>query len=231
MDYIKPNESWLNGYEPEKKADPKGRLTDIIAAVITVLLLLMAAITVCLLVGCATPKAVEEHHHHHYEADTAAVRAQVDRHLQSWHEQVDSSWHERISQYFTQQQSSEHQQETVTETVTESVDSLGRRIRQEQRTISRDITRELQSVEQSLTRAYESRLHSAIDSVGLVWSQRYDSLSASVSRIDSASVTKTPVGDTRPWYRRWWDALQYILIGVVLGLALWFSHRWLKKFV
>ena len=228
MEYSNPNEPWLHrGYEPNRKADLQKRLTDTIATVITVLLILLIGLTVFLLMGCAAPKAVEEHHHHHYEADTAAVRAQVDRHLQSWHAQVDSSWHERISQYLSQQQSSEHQQETVTETVTESVDSLGRKIRQEQRTISRDITRELQSVEQTLTSEYESRLQSVTDSLDSAWSQRYDSLSARVAQMDSTLVTKTPVGDARPWYQRWRDALAYIFIGAVLACVIWLL---IKKF-
>ena len=184
-----------------------------------------------LLSGCTVPRAVEEHHHHHYEADTAAVSRQVDARLTSWHTEMEAFVRERLEQFSKQQQQSEHQHETITETVTVSLDSLGREIRQEQRTISRDISRELQTIEQHITREYESRLSTVVDSLDSAWQQRYDSLSARVAQMDSTLVTKTPVGDARPWYRRWWDAIQYILIGSVIAAAIWLSRRWWWKFV
>lgn len=186
---------------------------------------------ICLITGCTVPKAVEEHHHHHYEADTAAVSRQVDERLTSWHTEMEAFFRERLEQFVSQQQQSEHQHETIHETVTVSLDSLGREIRQEQRTISRDISRELQTIEQHLTREYESRLRSTADSLDSAWRMRYDSLQARVAQMDSMLVTKTPVGDARPWYRRWWDAIQYILIGSVIAAAIWLSRRWWWKFV
>ena len=181
----------------------------------------LAVVVGVLAVGCGTPRAVEEHHHHHYEADTLSVKSMIDRHVNSWHEQIDSAWRERVSQYLSQQQQSEQQHETVTETVTESVDSLGRRIRQEQRTITRDISRELQTIEQSITREYEQRLQSVTDSLDSAWQQCYDSLQARVSQMDSTFVKKTPVGDTRPWYRRLFDSLVLIVLGGILGAGAW----------
>ena len=188
-------------------------------------ILIFSALLSLSLGGCTVPKAVEEHHYHHYESDTAAVSRQVDARLTSWHRQIDSAFSERISQFVSQLHQSEQQHETVTETITESVDSLGRRIRQEQRTISRDVSRELQAIEQAITREYEHRLHTAVDSIGSAWQARYDSLSASVSRLDSASVKKTPVGDARPWHRKLWDCLQWILIGAVSAVILFVIRR------
>ena len=182
-----------------------------------------------LLCGCAVPKAVEEHHHHHYEADTMAVQSQVDRRLSSWHEEMTQYLTQRLEQTVNQQQQTEQQHETVTETVTETVDSLGRRIRQEQRTISRDITRELQQVEQRMAQEVQAQLRTAVDSVNGIWQQRYDSLSSHVARMDSAFVSSTPVGDTRPWYRRVGDSLQYIIIGISIVVAVWITRRWWKR--
>lgn len=184
------------------------------------------AVTICAFIGsCTTPRAVEEHHHHHYEADTMAVHQQVDQQLTSWHEEMTQYFQQRLEQYTSQQQQSEQQHETITETVTVSLDSLGREVRQEQRTITRDITRELQLVEQRLTQEYETRLHSAIDSVNSSWQQRFDSLAShQTSAIDHQS-SSTPVGDCRPWYQRWWDRLNEVLVIVLIAAVLWLTRR------
>ena len=234
MEYRNPNDAWKpsdpNQYVEKEDADRQ-------AVIIKRILKLLIALVVTLLIlfvfcGCTTPRAVEEHHHHHYEADTAAVSRQVDAHLTSWRQQMDSSWNERISQYLSQQQQTEQQHETITETVTETVDSLGRKIRQEQRTISRDITRELQTIEQHITREYEMRLRNVTDSLDSTWQQRYDSLSARVVSIDSTSVKKTPVAeDNRPWYKRLWDHIQWLVIGIVIAAAVYLTRRWWSKII
>lgn len=218
--------------EPQDRPDD-GRQKDvsILQGVLFFIGSLIIVLLMGLLSGCTVPKAVEEHHHHHYEADTAAVSRQVDARLTQWHTEMEAFFRERLEQFVSQQQQSEHQHETIQETVTVSLDSLGREIRQEQRTISRDISRELQTIEQHITREYEQRLRSTVDSIDSAWQQRYDSLAARVAQMDSTLVKKTPVGDARPWYRRWWDAIQYILIGSVIAAAIWLSRRWWWKFV
>lgn len=193
---------------------------------------IVLAVLAAVLSGCTAPKAVEQTHHSRYEADTLAVQAHVDTRMKQLRQQLDSSWSERISQYTSQQQQSEHQQETVTETVTTMTDSLGREIRQEQRTISRDITREQQVFEQRLTREFEARLETAMSELDSTWQMRYDELQASIVRDDSTSVSETPVAvheDNRPWYRRWWDHLQWLIIGAVAGLAVWITRKWWLK--
>lgn len=192
------------------------------------MLVLMAGI----LTACTAPKAVERQHRQYYEADTLAIQAQVDARMKRMQQQLDSAWSERISQYTSQQQQTEQQHEVITETVTTTLDSLGREMRQEQRTISRDISREQQITEQRLTREFESRLEKAVAELDSTWQMKYDELQASIVKEDSASVSETPVAvheDNRPWYRRWWDALQYIVIGAVVGLAVWLTRKWWIK--
>lgn len=168
-----------------------------------------------LLAGCSTPRVVEEHHHHHYQADTAAVYEQVDKQLTRWHTEMQQFFSDRLEQFTSQQQQSEHQQETIQETVTETVDSLGRKVRQEQRTISRDVTRELLQTEQRLTRELENRLQCAVDSMDSCWQMRYDSLAARVTVSDSSSVSKTPAGDNRSLKDRIFERLMWFCFGVV----------------
>ena len=169
-----------------------------------------------LLAGCGTPRVVEEHHHHHYQADTAAVYEQTEKQLTQWHSEMTQFFTDRLEQFTSQHQQSEHQQETIQETVTETVDSLGRKVRQEQRTISRDVTRELLLTEQRLTRELENRLQCTVDSMDSCWQQRYDSLAARVIQTDSSSVSKTPAGDNRPLMDRIWDKALWFGIGVVM---------------
>ena len=213
--------------DPCKGMDSFQRFYIAIVESVLYLLGLLAFVGLCaLFTDCSTPRAVEEHHHHHYEADTAAVHAQVDARLTSWHAEMKVFFRERMEQFVSQQQQTEHQQETITETVTVSLDSMGREIRQEQRTISRDISRELQSVEQHITREYEQRLMVAIDSLDAVYRQRYDSLQAHVARLDSSMVKKTPVAqDNRPWYQRLWYNIRAFLIVLVIALVVWFTRN------
>lgn len=188
---------------------------------------ILLALTSLILMGCSTPRVVEEHHHHHYEADTAAVHAQVDRQLTSWHEESEAWLHQAFSEQSASWSSHEDEKETVTELITVTTDSLGRSIRQEQRTISRDITRELQQQEQRITREYEQRLRVAVDSLDGVWSQRFDSLAAHhASDIDNQS-SSTPVGDTRPWYQRWYENMRAVIIGaLIVAIILLTRNLW-----
>ena len=177
---------------------------------------LCVLLLVALLAGCSTPRVVEEHHHHHYQADTAAVYKQTEKQLSQWHSEMQQFFTDRLDQFTSQQQQSEQQHETIQETVTETVDSLGRKVRQEQRVISRDVTRELQLTEQRLTRELEQRLQCTVDSIDSCWLSKYDSLAAHVAVIDSSSVKKTPAGDNRPLMDRIWDKALWFGFGVIL---------------
>ena len=211
-----------NPYPPEP--DPMKGLTDEermkVArwSVVGYLLAIALGLLICAVMGsCTTPRAVEEHHHHHYEADTMAVKAQVDRQLTSWHEEMTQFFNERLEQFSSQMQQSEHQQETISELITVTTDSVGRSIRQEQRTISRDITRELQQQEQRLTREMQAQLRVVVDSVNDVWQQRFDSLASHVEQLDSAYISHQPSSiDHRPWHQKLWAKALLVLLGAAL---------------
>ena len=123
-----------------------------------------------------------------------------------------------MNQYVSQQKQSEQQHEVITETVTTTLDSLGREIRQEQRTISRDISREQQIIEQRLTREFESRLQTAISELDSSWQSRYDSIQSSMVREDSTSMEKTPVSGSG---LSWWQQARIHLANILLyGLVI-----------
>jgi hypothetical protein len=186
---------------------------------------LLSIIMCALLAGCGTPRVIEEHHHHHYEADTAAVQKQIDSQLSQWHSEMQQFFSDKLEQFTSQQQQSEQQHETIQETVTETIDSLGRKVRQEQRTISRDVTRELLLTEQRITRELETRLQSTVDSIDSCWQMKYDSLSARVAQSDSSSVSKTPAGDNRSLMDRIWDKAVWFGFGSVVVVFILFSYK------
>jgi len=187
-----------------------------------------------LLFCCSTPKAIENHHHHYEQADTLAIQAQVDKQLKSWHAQMDSSWRQSCQDYSASWFSHDDQKEKVTETITTFVDSLGREVRQEQRTTERSLSRMQQQTEQRLSREFEQRMSVVVDSLNDIWQQRFERYQTHWEQTDSTHVKETPATKTElPWYKRWWQTLKdYLLIAGIIALliitrSIWWP--WLRK--
>jgi len=183
-------------------------------------------------VCCSTPKAIEQHHHHYEQADTLAIQAQVDKQLNSWHAQMDSSWRQRMEEYSASMTSNEDQKEHITETITTYIDSLGREVRQEQRTTDRSLSKMQQQTEQRLTREFEMRLSTAIDSVNDIWQQRFERYQTHWEQTDTLSSSVQSGGtfaaDSLPWYKRWWQTLKdYLLLATILFILLSTARLWL----
>ena len=186
------------------------------------------------LFSCTTPKIVENHHHHYEQADTQAIQAQIDRTVKSWHAQMESSWQQRLDEYSASMVSNEDQKERITETITTYIDSLGREVRQEQRTTDRSLSKIQQQTEQRLTREFEIRLQQALSQHDSIWQSRYNEVKAHWEQADSTSVKEMPATKTElPWYKRWWQTLKdYLLMaGIVLLIIatrrIWWP--WCKK--
>ena len=185
-------------------------------------------LTLCLwIISCAAPKAIDRTEHHSAEADTMAIQAAVDARMQSVTALFDSLFRERTVSSSAEQHNSTDQKELITETVTTTTDSLGRSIRQEQRTISRDLHQEQQQIARRIEREMETRMQTALDRQDSIWQQRLDAAMSHREQTDSTHNTVTPVPqDSRPWYRRWADHLQWLAIGIVLAAAAWITRRW-----
>lgn len=224
--------------DPLKDTTLKDCVRLCVMQVISFFLMLVVALVVCavisMLTGCTTPKAIEHHHHHYEQTDTLAIQAQIDRRLSSWHAQMDSSWRQSWQEYSASLFSNEDEKEKVTETITTFVDSLGREVRQEQRTTERSLSRMQQQTEQRLTREFEMRLSTALDSVNDLWQQRFDRYQTHWEQTDSIHVKETPATKTElPWYKRWWQTLKdYLLMAGIVALliitrSIWWP--WCKK--
>jgi hypothetical protein len=179
-------------------------------------------------VCCTTPKIVEQHHHHYVQADTLAIQAQIDRRLSSWHAQMDSSWRQSWKEYSASLFSNEDQKEKVTETITTFVDSLGREVRQEQRTTERSLSRMQQQTEQRLSREFEQRMSVVVDSLNDIWQLRFERYQTHWEQKDSTHVKETPATKTElPWYKRWWQTLKdYLLMAGIIVLLIMTRSIW-----
>ena len=214
------------------------RLRLCVLQVISFFCMLIIALVICAVVslftGCTTPKVIENHHHHYEQADTLAIQAMVDKQLTSWHEQMDLSWRQSWQEYSASLFSNEDQKEKVTETITTWTDSLGREMRQEQRTTERSLSRMQQQTEQRLSREFEQRMSVVVDSLNDIWQLKFEQYQTHFEQADSSSVKETPATKTElPWYKRWWQTLKdYLLMaGIVLLLIatrrIWWP--WCKK--
>lgn len=206
----------------------------IVAAVLHIacyIVALVIAMLPCIIFqGCSTPTIVEQHHYHESATDTAAVKALVDGRMTSWHQQIDSSWTQRWQQYVNEQSTEEHERERITETVTTFVDSLGREVRQEQRTTERDMTRQQQQREERLAQEWESRLQRALDERDSAWQEKLEAIAVHQEQKDSTSSVVTPAPeDNRPWYRRWWDNMQWLALGGAVVLLLLLTRGMWQK--
>lgn len=91
-----------------------------------------------------------------------------------------------------------------------------------------------QQTEQRLTREFEMRLSTALDSVNDLWQQRFDRYQTHWEQTDSIHVKETPATKTElPWYKRWWQTLKdYLLMAGIVALliitrSIWWP--WCKK--
>ena len=199
---------------------------------------LLFSFIILLLTGCSASKIIEKHHHHTVQADTLAVQAMVDKQLNSWHEQMDSSWRQSWQEYSASLFSNEDQKEKVTETITTFVDSLGREVRQEQRTTERSLSRMQQQTEQRLSREFEQRLSVVIDSLNDIWQQRFERYKThweQADNTDSHVQSGSAAFGELPWYKRWWQTLKdYLLMAAILALLIitwkWWSPLLQKMF-
>lgn len=198
-----------------------------------VLLCLLALLVMITVSGCTTPKVTESVHHHYAQADTMAVESAVEKRMQAVREQMMQELTAKIQTQQTEQNTEEQQKERVTETITMWVDSMGRQMRQEQRTTERDISRQQQLREERMTKEWENRLQTVVDSMNRQWDEKMKLMKGHWEQRDSTSVHEEPVpGDNRPWYKRWWSAIRWMLIGAIVAAVLWFTRKlwlpWLK---
>lgn len=117
-----------------------------------------------------------------------------------------------------QQTSSEQQQEHITESVTSYIDSLGREVRQEQRTIDRDITRQQELRFQQWQEQQEQRIASEYARIDSLYAMFHQFNTSSQSDSLSTHATEEPVKTLTWWGRveQWVGRRAILIIGLLI---------------
>ena len=197
---------------------------------------LLAAFAICsVFSSCATQKQEHQEQTHVVVTDSGATEHNQAVQVSNQTVNVDSIIRvvmQRTREEFARQ---EQEHETVTETLTETIDSLGRIVRQSQKTTDRTLSRQEQQRIDRLEQTFEQQISRAIQEHDSAWHDRFAqyqaSMTDSLSRIRNLQLQRSaqnPVG--------WWQQLQLWLGRLVLVaiavLAAWFILKkktwWLR---
>ena len=194
--------------------------------------LTIVTIIILLFVGCATQKELHEHQTHVITADTLAQEAHHDGHHQQQTANLDSIVTASVWQAMQELVKSEQEHEIVTETLTETVDSLGRVIRQQQKTTDRTVSRqELQRQKEQLQQmANELRL--SLSRMDSTWSDRFSKMETTMrDSIDAVKdkQSQTSAAPAASWMQRTWSWLWGILLGLAISAAVFIYLKATKK--
>lgn len=175
------------------------------------------------LTGCATTKEEHQHTTHVVEADTLSHQAQHDSHAQQQTADIDSIVTASIwaaMQEFVRQ---EQEHEVTTETLTETIDSLGRIIRQSQKTTDRTLSRQEIERQQEQLQQVANQLHQRLEVMDAEWHESLTRMEASLRDTLSAQIDKTKqtaAPQSLSWWQRAWTWLKGILVGIVIGILI-----------
>ncbi len=180
---------------------------------------MLAVVAVLVLVACATKKELHEHTSHTVEADSLAQEAKHEGHTHQTTVNLDSIVTASVWAAMQEFVKQEQEHEVTTETLTETIDSLGRIIRQQQKTTDRTLSRqELQRQQQQLQQlSIDLQRHiAALDSS---WNERIASVETHLrdslaKQLDKQSETNAAPALT--WWQKTWAWLKGILVGVII---------------
>lgn len=194
-------------------------------------------IIVAVISSCASTKSSTSHSEGH-ESDSTAITTIVHGGVGQTSFNVDSLFRLWVVRDSLHQSTSETSTEHITETITSYIDSLGREVRQEQRTIDRNEARQQELRFQQWQQQQEQRIaseYARIDSLYAMFQQMQSAhQSDSISHLDQ----KEPV-ETLTWWGRveqWIGRRAIILIiTVIIMFVIWHYakpiHAFLSKFI
>ena len=194
----------------------------------TVWLLAIILLTTC--TSCATKeRIVYEHIHHYQQADTLTTNVQADGHSHVEQQQSDSIMRATLSQWMHDFVAQSQEREVTTETLTETIDSLGRVIRQQQRTTERTLSRQEQEHREAIEQHLWQELSSRISSYDSAWQQRLTQLQTHYEQ----ALEQQRQEQTKPQQQSWWQRtlgkIQFAVIVAILAAALWATRKWWLK--
>ena len=193
---------------------------------LTVAVVVAALVATCS--SCATTKELHEHTSHTVEADTAATEAKHEGHTQQTTADLDSIVTASVWAAMQEFAKSEQEHEVTTETLTETIDSLGRIIRQQQRTTDRTVSRQELQRQQEQLQQLSADLRRHVSTLDSAWADRIetfeshlrDSLATALDRI-----SETSAAPALSWWQRLWQQWKGFLAGVVICSVLFLTRR------
>lgn len=192
----------------------------------TVAVVVAALVATCS--SCATKKELHEHTSHTVVADTAVTEAKHDGHVSQTVQDLDSIVTASVWAAMQEFAKSEQEHEVTTETLTETIDSLGRIIRQQQRTTDRTVSRQELQRQQEQLRQLSADLRRHVSTLDSAWADRIetfeshlrDSLATALDRI-----SETSAAPALSWWQRLWQQWKGFLAGVVICSVLFLTRR------
>lgn len=198
-------------------------------------LMLIALAVMGIFTSCAVQKTEHEQQTHVVKTDSAGTEQSHSGQVTSQSVNVDSIIRvvmQRTREEFARQ---EQEHETTTETLTETIDSLGRIVRQSQRTTDRTLSRQEQQRIDRLEQTFEQQIHRALLEHDSLWNERFAQYQASMSdSLQSVRDLQQQRSASNPL--TWWQQMQLWLGRLVLValavLAAWFILKkktwWLR---
>lgn len=180
--------------------------------------------------SCATKEhIVYEHIHHYQQADTLSTNVQADGHSHVEQQQSDSIMRATLSQWMHDFVAQSQEREVTTETLTETIDSLGRVIRQQQRTTERTLSRQEQEHREAIEQQLWQELSRRISSYDSTWQQRLTQLQTHYEQALEQQRQKQTKPQQQSWWQRTWGKIQFAAIVAILAAALWATRKWWLK--
>lgn len=189
---------------------------------------------VVLMAACATQKETHQHQTHTIEADSLSQQAEHDSHHQTTSANIDSIVTASIWAAMQEFARQEHEKETTTETITTWVDSLGREIRQEQRTTQREISKQEQQRTQQLLQQWQSEMQRQLTTMDSAWHSRLSVMERHLSDSLTATLDKKSQTSAAPALTWWQKTRAWIcgaLIGIVIGVVVMLTKKYWTKWI
>lgn len=190
--------------------------------------LLAAFAVLSLLTGCAVQKQDHQEQTHVVHTDSAGTEQSQTVQVSNQTVNIDSiitAVMQRTREEFARQ---EQEHEIVTETLTETVDSLGRVVRQQQKTTDRTLSRQEQQRIERLEQTFEQQIHLAIREHDSIWQERFAKYQATMT--DSLqSVRDLQVQRSASNPLTWWQQLRLHLANIVLYALIILAAIWLIR--
>ena len=155
---------------------------------------------------------------------------------QQHRQDIDSLVSEAVSRAIEEYRRTEQEHEVTTETLTETIDSLGRVVRQQQRTTDRTVSRqELQRQEQQI-QEMKTSLQRHIEMQDSAWAAKFSQLETHLKDSLDQTIDKQSVTNAAPVTSRWkqlWRKFELIMTGMIFATALFVTRKfwipWLKR--